>query len=129
MPKKQSKQKLPVTKRSSPGKNVLLSLTLVPMILGIIFLGAWALDIEILGDIQSQITVGIFFFLLTFTTSNAIQKRWMLASGWGLLAVADIVTLAWLNITAQVIAMTVGLIGVVLLGVEFYRQYQRGKSK
>ena len=129
MPKKQSKQKLPVTKRPSPGKNVLLSLTLVPMVLGIIFLGAWALDIEILGDIQSQITVGIFFFLLTFTTSNAIQKRWMLASGWGLLAVADIVTLAWLNVTAQVIAITVGLIGVVLLGVEFYKQYQRGKSK
>jgi hypothetical protein len=129
MPKKKSPKKLPVTKRSSPGKNVLLSLTLVPLVLGIIFLGAWALDIEILGDIKSQITVGIFFFLLAFTTSNAIQKRWLLASGWGLLAVADIVTLAWLNVVAQAIALTVGLIGVVLLGVEFFRQYKQGKSK
>ena len=79
------------TKRSSPGRNVFLSLTLVPLVIGIILIGAWALDIELLGTPQSQITVGVFFFLLTFTASNAIQKRWKLATGWGLLAVADIV--------------------------------------
>ena len=118
-----------MTKRSSPAKNVFLSLTLVPLVLGIILIGAWVLDLELLDTPQSQVTVGIFFFLLTFTASNAIQKRWRLAAGWGLLAVADIVTLAWLNVAAQIIALSMGVIGVVMLGIEFYKQYQQGKAK
>jgi len=130
MAKKTSKQnRKAVTKRSSPAKNVFLSLTLVPLVLGIILIGAWVLDLELLDTPQSQVTVGIFFFLLTFTASNAIQKRWRLAAGWGLLAVADIVTLAWMNVAAQVIALCMGVIGVVMLGLEFYKQYQQGKTK
>jgi len=110
---------------SSPGKNVFLSLTLVPLVIGMILIGAWVLDIELLDDLQSQVIVGVFFFLLAFTASNIVQKRWMLATGWGLLAVADIVTLAWLNVAAQIIALSVGMIGVVLLGIEFYRQFKQ----
>jgi hypothetical protein len=122
-------KKLSSKKGSSPAKNVFLSLTLVPLIIGIILIGAWALDLELLENPQSQVTVGIFFFLLTFTASNAIQKRWQLAAGWGLLAVADIVTLAWLNVAAQIIAISVGFIGIIFLGIEFYKQYQQGKTK
>ena len=130
MARKTSKQnRKSVTKRSSPAKNVFLSLTLVPLVLGIILIGAWVLDLELLDTPQSQVTVGIFFFLLTFTASNAIQKHWRLAAGWGLLAVADIVTLAWLNVAAQIIALSMGVIGVVMLGIEFYKQYQQGKNK
>lgn len=131
MPKKPSKNNRNISskKQSSPGRNVFLSLTLVPLVIGIILIGAWVLDITIFNDPQAQITVGIFFFLLTFTTSNAIQRRWRLAAGWGLLAVADIVTLAWLNVAAQVVAVIIGLIGLVLLGIEFYRQYQQNKVK
>jgi len=120
-------KKLSAGKRSSPGKNVLLSLTLVPLVIGMILIGAWVLDIEILDTLQSQLIVGVFFFLLTFSTSNAVQNRWRLASGWGLLAVADIVTLSWLNIVAQIIALGVGLVGVILLGIEFYGQYKKNK--
>ena len=119
----------PSPKRSSPGRNVFLALTLVPLIIGVILIGAWILDIELLDTPQSQVTVGIFFFLLTFTASNAIQKRWRLSAGWGLLAIADIVTLAWLNVAAQVIALGVGGIGLVFLGMEFYKQYQQDKAK
>jgi hypothetical protein len=132
MPKKQSQKynkKLSSKKRSSPTKNILLSLTLVPLIIGVILIGAWVLDLEFLENPQSQVTVGIFFFLLAFTMSNAIQKRWQLAAGWGLLAIADIVTLAWLNVAAQIIALSVGLIGIVLLGIEFYKQYREGRTK
>lgn len=131
MSKKPTKNKNQSTSRkgSSPGKNVLLALTLVPLVIGIILIGAWVLDLELLENPQSQVTVGIFFFLLTFTASNAIQKRWRLAAGWGLLAVADIVTLAWLNLAAQIVALSLGLIGLALLGIEFYRQYQAGKTK
>jgi hypothetical protein len=106
-----------------------LSLSLVPLVIGLILIGAWVLELELLPNSQSQVTVGIFFFLLAFTASNAIQARWRLAGGWGLLAVADLVTLAWLNLAAQVIAIVAGLVGVVLLGIEFYQQYQQGKKK
>jgi hypothetical protein len=131
MPKQSQKnhKKLSSKKGSSPAKNVFLSLTLVPLVIGIILIGAWVLDLELLENPQSQVTVGIFFFLFTFTTSNAIQKRWQLAAGWGLLAVADIVTLAWLNLAAQIIALSLGLIGIILLGIEFYKQYRRGVTK
>ena len=116
------------TKKSSPGRNVLLSLTLVPLVIGLILVGAWALDLEILGDPQSQVIVGVFFFLVSFAASNALQKRWRLAGGWGLLAVADLVTLAWLNLASQVIALGLGLVGVILLGIEFYNQYLQNKK-
>jgi hypothetical protein len=131
MPKQSQKnhKKLSSKKGSSPAKNVFLSLTLVPLVIGIILIGAWVLDLELLENPQSQLTVGVFFFLLAFTTSNAVQKRWQLAAGWGLLAVADIVTLAWLNLAAQIIALSLGLIGIILLGIEFYKQYRQGVTK
>ena len=131
MPKKISRTNKAISskKQASPGRNVFLSLTLVPLVIGIILIGAWVLDLAIFNDLQAQITVGIFFFLLTFTTSNAIQKRWRLTAGWGALAVADIVTLVWLNVVAQVVAIIVGLTGLVLLGTEFYKQYQQNKVK
>jgi hypothetical protein len=115
--------------QSSPGRNVLLTLTLVPLVVGILFIGAWALDISILEDAQSQITVGILFFLLSFAASNALQKRWRLAAGWGLLMCADLVVLAWLELWAQVVAIGLGLLGLIFLAVEFYRQYQHGRME
>lgn len=116
-------------KPTSPGKNFLLTISLVPLVIGMVLLGAWVLDMEILPDNQSQLTVAIFFFLLTFTTSNALQKRWRLALGWGLLAVADLITLGWLNVAAQIGALTLGAIGLILLGSEFYGQYRQVKQK
>ncbi len=115
-------------KESRPGRNVLLTLTLVPLVIGVLLIGAWVLDMEILDDPQSQMTVGIFFLLVSFATSNALQQRWNLAAGWGILAIADIITLAWLNPVAQIVALSVGLTGVILLGGEFYIQYQKNKE-
>ena len=122
-------KKAPPAKKSSPGRNVILALTLVPLVIGLILIGAWVLDLEVMDTPQSQVTVGIFFFLISFCASNALQKRWRLAAGWGALAVADLVTLAWLNLAAQIVALLVGLIGVALLGAEFYNQYQLNKVK
>lgn len=122
------KKTLPA-KKSSPGKNVFLALTLVPFVLGLILLGAWVLDIEVLDDLQSQITVGILFFLLSFTASNALQKRWMLAAGWGVLVVADLIVLAWLDVRAQIVALSVGAVGAALLGYEFFRQIGENRNK
>jgi hypothetical protein len=121
--------KLDTGKKSSPGRNVLLTLTLVPLIIGVLLIGAWALDILILEDDQSQITIGILFFLLSFAASNALQKQWRLAAGWALLMCADLVILAWLDVRAQIVAAAFGLVGSVFLAVEFYQQYQQGKAK
>ena len=116
-------------RRSTLGGNLLLTLTLVPLVIGIILIIAWALDISIFDESQLHVTVGILFFLFSFTASNVLQKRWMLAAGWGLLMSADIIILAWLHVWAQSAALVVGLSGVVLLGIEFYRQYQLGRVK
>jgi hypothetical protein len=127
---KKTKQKYTRTapqKRSGLGKNLLLTLTLVPLIIGVLLVGAWVLDILVLDDFQSQITVGVLFFLLSFAASNALQKRWRLAGGWGLLMCADLVLMGWLEVWAQVTALGVGLIGFVLLVIEFYRQYRSGR--
>lgn len=130
--KKKSKQKntrITAHKRSGLGKNLLLTLTLVPLVIGVLLIGAWVLDILVLDDFQAQITVGVLFFLLSFAASNALQKRWRLAAGWGLLMCADLVLWAWLKVWAQVTALGVGLIGLVILGVEFYKQYRTGSAE
>jgi hypothetical protein len=115
---------------SSPaGCNLLLALTLVPVIIGVLLIGAWGLDITIFDEAQAQITVGILFILLGFTASNALQRRRGLAAGWGLLAVADVVMLAWLDVRAQLVAAGFGLVGLVFLAVEFFRQYRRGRAE
>lgn len=116
-------------KKSSPGRNVLLTLTLVPLIIGVLLIGAWALDILLLEDDQSQITIGILFFLLSFAASNALQKRWRLAAGWALLMCADLVILAWLDVRAQIVAAGFGLVGLFFLAAEFYQQYRQNKAK
>jgi len=106
---------------------VLLTLTLVPLVVGLLFIGAWVLDVSVLDDPQAQVTVGILFFLFSFAASNALQKRWRLAAGWGLLMCADLVILAWLELWAQVAAIVLGLVGLGFLAVEFYRQYRQGQ--
>ena len=128
--KSMSKNKMDASRRkSTPGHNLLLTLTLVPLVVGILLIAAWVLDIAIFDEPQMLVTVGILFFLLSFTSSNVVQKRWRLAAGWGLLACADLIILAWLHVWAQSIAVVVGLTGLVFLGIEFYRQYQLGKAE
>ena len=112
--------------RSSLGRSILLTLTLVPVVIGLLLILAWALDMEILEN-QSEIQVGIFFLLLGFALSNVLQKKYGLAVGWGSLAIADLIILTWWNVWAQVIAGVAGLAGLIFLGIEFYKQYQRDK--
>lgn len=119
-------------KRNAPSNApspVFLTLTLVPLIIGVILIGAWALDIAWLEDLQSQLYVGILFLLVSFTATNALLRRWRLATGWGFLLVADVVLLAWLQVWAQVVALALAAIGVGLLAVEFYRQYRENRAQ
>ncbi len=115
--------------RNTPGRSLLLTLTLVPLVIGVILIGAWVLDIGMFDDPQVQVTVGVLFFLLGFTLSNLLQGRWLLAAGWGLLMCADIIILVWLHVWAQSAAAVVGLTGFIFLGIEFYRQYQLKRAE
>jgi hypothetical protein len=126
MAKKSAKKNKRKKKRNSLGKNILLTLTLVPVVLGLLLVLAWALDLEILQN-QSEVQVGIFFLLAGFTLSNTLQKKYRLAAGWGSLAVADLIILTWWNIWAQGVASIVGLVGLTFLGIEFYNRYQQDK--
>jgi hypothetical protein len=99
----------------------------VPVIIGLLLILAWALDMKILKN-QSEVQVGIFFLLLGFTLSNAMQKKYGLAAGWGALAVANLIILTWWNLWAQVLVAIAGLAGLIFLGIEFYKQYKQNKS-
>ncbi|MGD8405352.1 MAG: hypothetical protein PVJ21_16965 [Anaerolineales bacterium] len=123
---KKSSKKSKRKRRTSLGQNIILMLTLVPVVIGLLLIVAWALELEIFAN-QSEVQVGIFFLLLGFFLSNILQKKYGLAAGWGALAAADLIVLSWWNIWAQVIASIAGLSGIIFLGVEFYKQYQRDK--
>jgi hypothetical protein len=103
-------------------KNVFLALTLVPLVAGIFLIIAWAIDWNLIGDLESQIWIGVLFLLLSFTLSNLIQQRWLLFWGWLLLTIADFIFLIWVNLYAQIIAALIGIIGASFLAFRFYQQ-------
>jgi membrane-bound ClpP family serine protease len=127
MAKKTSK-KNKKRERSSLKKNLLMTITLVPVVLGLLLILAWALELEILGN-QLEVQVGIFFLLLGFTLSNALQRKFSLAAGWGSLAIADLIVLAWWNVWAQALASLAGLAGLIFLGIEFFKRYRQERAE
>ena len=106
-----------------------LALTLVPMVLGILLIGAWALDFEIFDDPQTQTLVGILFILFSFAASNALQKKRDLAIGWFLLTIADMVLLLWVNLWAQILAIISGVVGLGFLVFVFYKAWKEEQAK
>lgn len=114
---------------NSRGRNLLLALSLVPLIFGVLLIITWALEIEIFSDPQLHITVGFLFMLFSFFISNVIQKRWLLAAGWGLIMLADLVILTWLHVWAQTVAAVIGVGGLVCIGMELYRRYRYKAEK
>lgn len=102
---------------------ILLALTLLPLISGALLIIAWALDFEI-WEPQTQITIAMLLILISFALSNAVQKKWLLAAGWALLAAADFLILSPLDPFLKITGAVVGVIGVILLGVEFYRRFK-----
>jgi membrane-bound ClpP family serine protease len=109
-------------RRKRAWKNVFLSLTLVPIVAGLFLIITWALDWDVMGALESQIWVGVLFLLLGFTFSNLIQQRWLLFCGWLFLAISDLIFLIWVNLTAQIVAGLIGIIGAGFLAYSFYQQ-------
>jgi len=101
-----------------PWPRRLLSLSLVPIIAGVVLIALWALDINVIGPLDSQPLVGLFFVLLGFVMSNALQKLWRLALGWLLIAAADILLLVPAQDAVRYAALALGAIGLLLLVTE-----------
>ena len=111
---------------------ILLALTLVPLIVGVTLIIFWALDLETFGDPERLPPVAMFFILISFTVSNALQKRWQLTAGWAFLSGASL--LLWISTqpTMLILSLILGLIGLGFIGIEYARQIKEnnpaGKS-
>jgi len=127
-PSTKSNRSKQIEAKSPTWLRLALALTLVPMLIGFLLIGAWALDIYFWDSSENQIVIGVFFILAGFTISNALQKRWRLAAGWLLLLIADWLLVTSYNLIIQGIAFFLGAAGLVLLAIEFYRSWQRGKQ-
>lgn len=103
---------------------LLLTLTLVPMVMGILLILSWALEFDLWGAPEDQIVVGFLFILFSFAASNAVQRNWRLAGGWALLTIADLLVLSWLQVWVQVLSMLAGLAGLALIAIEFVQRYR-----
>lgn len=107
---------------------ILLAMTLAPFILGVALIGAWSLDITLIGELESQIWIGLLLILFSFTLSNLLQKKWGLFAGWGLLTVADFMLLRWVDLRVQIAALVLAAIGMGFLIFGFYQQLLRQKQ-
>jgi hypothetical protein len=124
--KKKSTKPSPKKKEAQPSwMRVLLALTLAPLIGGVVLIGAWSLDITLIGDLENQIFIGMFLILFSFTLSNLLQKKWSLFAGWGLLTIADLLLLRLVDLRVQIVALALAALGMGFLIMEFYRQYRR----
>lgn len=125
MAKKSIKRSRKASKEDRPGwSKLLLMLTLVPMVMGVLLILAWALEFNMLGNPDDQIVVGFLFILFSFAASNAVQRNWRLAGGWALLAVADLLVLSWLEVWVQILSMLAGAAGLALIVIEFVQRYR-----
>lgn len=113
---------------SSPWKQILLALTLVPLIAGGLLILLWAFDVELWEPPDTQLTIAVLFIFLSFAASNLIQRNWLPAVGWFLLMLADAVLLSQLRGPTQIIAIGVGVAALLLFAVEIYHRL-RARSK
>jgi hypothetical protein len=106
-----------------------LALTLVPLVIGGLLILAWALDMNLFEQPSTQVYVGVLFVLLGFAASNALQNNWNLTAAWLLMAAADFILLAWVNLYTQVLGFLIGGLGLILLLYEFYKRFQDQRKK
>lgn len=105
-----------------------LALTLVPLIVGGVLIFAWAIDWDLWGRLEDQIVIGTIFIFFSFGLNNALQDRWVLATSWLLLMVADWMVLLAANSAVQRFGIVLGMGGLLLLGFEYFRRIAQNRE-
>jgi len=129
-------KKKSVIKRTARGiehkpswKNILLALTLLPLVAGVLLIIAWALDWDVTGSLENQVYVGILFILLSATLSNLAQKNWPLFIGWLFLFIADLLFLLIVNPSFQLVAGALAIAGGGIIMFRFFQQISQRSEK
>lgn len=128
-PRPKSKQTIQKPEDLPRWKKWLLTLSLVPLVVGVILIFAWAIDWDMWGALEDQIVIGTLFLFFGFGLTNVLQSHWELAAGWLLLMVADWMVLAAVNTGIQRIGMVLGVGGLIILGFEYFRRIAQNRKK
>ena len=102
--------------------NLLLMLTLLPLISGVVLLATPILGFTLFDPLLLQVIFGAILLLGSFAASNFLQKKWILAVGWTALTLA--VVLLWLfsAVWAQAVAVALGASGLAAIAYEFWQR-------
>ncbi len=106
-------------------ERILLTLSLAPLIGGILLIAAWSLDIVVVGALEAQIYLGALMILISFLLFNLVQRQWILAAGWLLLIISNWLFLSRADLRIQGVAIFLGVIGLALLFFEFIRRLRQ----
>jgi hypothetical protein len=109
----------------SKSARLLLALTLLPLALGILLIIAWGFDFILWLSPEFQISLASFFILISFSASNLVQKNWLLAGGWLLVALADWLLLNRLDVASQAAGFGMGAAGLLVIAYEIFRRYKQ----
>ncbi|MBM4456967.1 MAG: hypothetical protein FJ011_04225 [Chloroflexi bacterium] len=128
MPKKSSSIRRPASTEPvalARWRQILLLLTIIPMLAGVIlFVAAWA-DWVFIGAQAEQTVTGALLALLGFAAANLLQSRWLLACGWTSAAAA-----VWLVVSrpapwAGAVGAIAGATALIAVVIEFGRRFRR----
>lgn len=110
-------------------QQLLLLVTVVPMLAGIfLFVASW-FDIQLFGTPESQTIAGALLALLGFAAANALQKLWRLALGWLLIAVGVWLATAAPGTPLLWAGVAVGAVGLALVLWAFVERYRQVRSR
>lgn len=119
------KQAAPAVPAMARWQQLLLLVTVVPMLAGIfLFVASW-FDIQLFGTPESQTVAGALLALLGFAAANAIQKLWRLAAGWLLLAAGVWLATAAPGTPLLWAGVAVGAAGAVFVLWAFVLRYRQ----
>ena len=125
-----SKKHIAALPQPMPGwRRLLLTLALVPLILGVLLIFAWAIDWDLWGGLDNQIVIGALFLLFSFFWMNAAQGNWPLAIGWLLLTIADYMVLSLRVEWSQRIGAVLGLAGILIVGYEYFSRIAKNRAR
>ncbi len=111
-------------------QQLLLLVTVVPMLAGLfLFVASW-FDIQLFGTPESQTVTGALVALVGFAAANALQKLWRLAAGWLLIAGGVWLATAMAGAPLMWAGVMLGAVGLILVLWAFaqrYRQVRQGQ--